>query len=186
VEVTSQTTVFLQRMNAGDAAAAEELLPLIYDELRALAGSYMRGRAAGHTLQPTALVNEAWMRLIGRDGGQTWESRAHFLGVAAKAMRSVLVDHARRKQADKRGGESERAALDEVIESLEVHVPDVLALDEALTQLAQMDPELARIVELKFFGGLTIDELARVIGRSHATIERGWKMARLWLKSELS
>jgi RNA polymerase sigma factor (TIGR02999 family) len=182
---TAEATVFLRRLNAGDARAADELLPLVYAELRSLAANYMdRGRGS-HTLQPTALVHEAFLRMIvGEEVGQ-WQSRAHFLGVAAKAMRSVLVDHARAKHAHKRGGSAERVALDGLVEQLEAQTSDLVSLDDALSELAQVDAELARVVELRFFGGLTIEETANVMETSNSTVERAWRTARLWLRDRL-
>ena len=178
-------TRLLQRMSDGDARAADELLPLVYEELHALAARAMGQRAAGHTLQPTALVNEAWLRLAGpADGG--FANREHFLGVAARAMRSALVDHARRRGSAKRAGGRERVPLEHVLELFEEHSSDLLALDEALTRLAAMDPELGRIVELRFFGGLSVEETAHALVCSESTVVRGWRVARLWLQGELA
>jgi RNA polymerase sigma factor (TIGR02999 family) len=183
---TEPVTRLLQRMSAGDVHAADELLPLIYEELRALAARAMGQRAAGHTLQPTALVNEAWLRLAGPADAVGFANREHFLGVAARAMRSVLVDYARRRGAHKRVAGRERVPLEQVIELLEEHTSDLLALDEALTRLAAMDPELGRIVELRFFGGLSVPETAHTLGCSESTVVRGWRVARLWLQGEFA
>ncbi|MCE9595642.1 MAG: sigma-70 family RNA polymerase sigma factor [Planctomycetes bacterium] len=180
---STDATVFLRRLSAGDPRAADELLPLVYSELRAVAGSYMNRDA--HTLQPTALVHEAFLRMVAAEEVAQWQSRAHFMGVAAKAMRSVLVDHARAKHATKRGGSAERVALDGLVEQLEAQSSDLVAVDDALARLAGVDPELARVVELRFFGGLTIDETARVMETSTATVERAWRTARLWLREQL-
>jgi RNA polymerase sigma factor (TIGR02999 family) len=179
-----EATQLLQRMEEGDAEAAGELLPILYEELRAIAHRYMQGERTGHTLQPTAVVNEAYVRLFeGED--QRWESRAHFVGVAARAMRNVLVDHARARKAQKRGGDHKRQALDCVLAHYEENQLDPLALHEALERLAAMDPELARLVELRFFAGLTIEETAPVLGVSTPTVERRWRVARMWLRKEL-
>jgi RNA polymerase sigma factor (TIGR02999 family) len=182
---TVRATLLLHRMSDGDERAADELLPLVYGELHALAARYMGERAAGHTLQPTALVNEAWLRMIEPESGASFESRAHFFGVAAKAMRSVLVDHARRRGAQKRGGAVERVPLEDIAALFEERASDLLALDESLTRLAAMDAQLGRIVELRFFGGLSVEETALALGVSQPTIVRGWRVARMWLKREL-
>jgi RNA polymerase sigma factor (TIGR02999 family) len=182
---TAKATLLLRRMSGGDDRAAEELMPLVYGELHALAARFMGGHAAGHTLQPTALVNEAWLRLIEPTLGATFENRAHFLGVAARAMRSVLVDHARRRGAQKRGGAHERVPLEDIAALFEERASDLLALDEALTRLSVMDPQLGRIVELRFFGGLSVEETAGILEVSEPTIVRGWRVARMWLKREL-
>ena len=186
-------TTLLEAWGRGDEAALNELFPLVYGELHHLAGRYMRAQPRGHTLQATALVHEAYLRLVDRRSVR-WEGRAHFLAVAARAMRSVLVDHARRRRAAKRGG-AERGgaewrltlgAAGEVAGQEGEADVDVLALDAALTRLAALDPRQARVVELRYFGGLSIEEAARALGVSHATVEREWKTARLWLKRELS
>lgn len=174
-------TRLLGRMAAGDATAADELLPQVYDQLRALADGLMRDQGAQHTLQPTALVNEAWIRLT----GGSYESREHFAAVAARAMRSVLVDHARRRRADKRGGGSARIALDDMADLFESRGPDLLELDDALERLTKVDPELSRLVELRFFAGLSIEDTARTMGSSTASVTRAWRVARLWLAREL-
>ena len=140
---STQVTQLLQRLSSGDERAAHELMPLVYDELRALAAGVLRDDRRRHTLQPTALVHEAYLKLVGAEA-PGWEGHRHFLGVAARAMRSVLVDHARRKHAEKRGGGAERLPLDEVVAAFEERAPDLLALDAALERLAAMDPELGR------------------------------------------
>lgn len=184
-DTTQPVTRLLARLSAGDARAAEELFPLVYGELHALAASLF-GPRAGHTLQPTALVHEVWLKLAGAGPESAeWASRAHFFGVAARAMRSVLVDHARAKQAAKRGGGAERLELDEIAAVFAEEVPDLLALDEALTRLEAMDAELARLVELRFFAGLTIEDAARTLAISVPTAVRAWQVARLWLAREL-
>jgi RNA polymerase sigma factor (TIGR02999 family) len=186
-----QATQLLRRLGAGDAGAGEELLPIVYDELHRIAASLMRGQAPDHTLQATALVHEAYLRLVDEEAQGSFEGRAHFLCVAAKAMRCVLVDHARRRAAGKRDA-GERVSLefaDELID-LEGRVgregPDLVALDEALTRLAALDEELARVVELRFFGGLSVEEAGRVLSVSEASVVRAWRVARMWLKRDLA
>lgn len=176
-------TILLKQMAEGDESAASELFELVYGDLRARAARLMQSEN-GHTLQPTAVVNEAWMKLAG--GGVNWASRGHFLGVAAKAMRSVLVDHARAKKASKRGGGAQRVALDAAVEVFEERAMDLVRLDTALEQLRTVDSKLSQIVELRFFGGLTIPETAEVMQVSTPTVERGWRTARSWLGHELS
>ena len=181
-------TRLLRRSAAGDRAALDELLPLVYDELHALARRHIAREAEGHTLQPTALVNEAYLRLVDqRKAG--WRSRSHFLGLAARAMRRILVDHARRRRAAKRGGGAHRISLDEAVELEPREWPapgvDLIALDAALEGLARLDERQGRIVELRFFGGLSVRETAGVLGISPATVKRDWSMARAWLYREL-
>ena len=179
-------TQLLLEWSDGDKAALDELLPLVYDELHRLAHAYLRRERANHTLQPTALVNEAYMRLVEQQHVR-WQNRAQFFGIAANLMRQILVDHARQRMAAKRGGpDQHRLSLtqaERVINRAEV---DVLALNEALNKLTEFDAQQGRIVELKFFAGLTIEEIVEVLGISHATIEREWKLARAWLRRELS
>lgn len=179
-------TSLLERIAAGDARATDELLPIVYGELRALAASYMKDARSGHTLQPTALVNEAYMRLVGAQGERAFANRGHFLAVAARAMRSVLVDHSRRKRARKRGEAAERIPLEDVSALFEERVPDLLALDTALARLDSYSPEMARIVELRFFGGLSVEQAAEVLDISTPTLTRKWRTARIWLKRELA
>jgi RNA polymerase sigma factor (TIGR02999 family) len=178
-------TQLLVDWGKGDQAALEKLMPLVYDELRRLASNYLRRERATHTLQPTALVNEAYLKLVDQRNAQ-WQNRAHFFGISAQLMRRILVDHARQHQAAKRGGSNQQrlsiTSAERVAKQPEV---DLLALNEALEELTQMDPQQAQIVELKFFGGLSIDETAEVLGISHATVERDWKMARAWLRRQL-
>lgn len=179
-------TQLLVKWGDGDQAALDKLMPLVYGELRRLANNYLRRERANHTLQPTALVNEAYMRLVDQRNAR-WQNRAQFFGVAAQLMRRILVDHARLHQAQKRGGsDQQRLSLtdaDRVVEKPDI---DLLALHEALNELSEVDPQQARIVELKFFGGLSIEETAEVLGIGHATVERDWKMARAWLRIKLS
>ncbi|HEX3232971.1 MAG TPA: sigma-70 family RNA polymerase sigma factor [Gemmatimonadales bacterium] len=181
-------TALLQAWGRGEPAALDELLPLIYEELRRQAARQLRSQPAGHTLQATALVHEVYLRLVGRPDAE-WQSRAHFFGVAARAMRSILVDHARARQAAKRGGQARRLTLgaaDGVADRPPESEVDVLALDEALARLAELDPRQAQVVELRYFAGSTIQETAHVLGLSHATVEREWRTARLWLRRELA
>jgi RNA polymerase sigma-70 factor, ECF subfamily len=169
----------------GDQAALDKLMPLVYAELRRLATNYLRRERMGHTLQPTALVNEAYLKLVGQKNAK-WQNRAQFFAISAQLMRRILVDHARRHQAEKRGGsEQQRLSITSAEELLAQPAIDLLALNEALEELSQMDPQQGRIVELKFFGGLSIDETAEVLGIGHATVEREWKSARAWLRRQL-
>jgi RNA polymerase sigma factor (TIGR02999 family) len=180
-----ELTETLLRARLGDHAALEELVPTVYDEMRRLAASYLRAERPGHTLQATALAHEAYLKLVDQSRVD-WQGRAHFLGIAAQAMRRILADHARRRRAAKRGGDPMRVALELV--DLEnpgnggVAVDD---LDAALEDLARLDPRQARVVELRFFGGLSIEETAEVTGVSPATVKRDWVLARAWLHREL-
>ena len=183
---SEHATRLLQRIGKGDAGAAEELFPLVYAELHRLAASLMREQRRDHTLQPTALLHEAYVKLVDAPAQSSFESRSHFLAVAAKAMRSVLVDHARSRAAEKRGGAHGRITITGVAEVLEHESPDLLELDEALTRLTAMDEPLGRIVELRFFGGLSVEETAQVLGVSEPTVVRGWRVARMWLERELA
>lgn len=178
-------TELLERWSQGDQEALEQLMPLVYDELHRLAGAYLRRERRDHTLQPTALVNEAYLRLIDQRNAR-WHNRAQFFGVAAQLMRRILVDHARARHAEKRGGSQEDLSLSIVRHFGEKPDLDVLALHDVLHRLAEIDPEQSRIVELRFFGGLTIAETAEVLHSSHATVEREWRMARAWLRRELT
>ena len=181
-----EATRLLSRLTSGDAAAAHELLPLLYGQLREIAGRLMGDQRGDHTLQATALVNEAWLKLAGPAQRTDWESRGHFLRVASRAMRSVLVDHARARRSDKRGGpDALRLPLDEALVAAESQVRDLLAFDEALDHLGALDDELAQLVELRFFGGLTHEEIARVLGVSVPTVERRWRTARMLLRKNL-
>jgi RNA polymerase sigma factor (TIGR02999 family) len=176
----SEITLVLQAMGRGDSRASEELLPLVYDELRRHAAARMAREAAGQTLQPTALVHEAWMRLVG-DGDRTWQNRAHFFGAAAEAMRRILIENARRKSRLKHGGDQVRLDLDQL--ELAATTPDekILLIDEALEKLRTQDPEKAQVVVLKFFGGYTNQEVAANLGVTERTIERHWAYAKTWL-----
>lgn len=178
-------TELLVDWSKGDQKALDKLMPLVYSELRRLAGNYLRRERQNHTLQPTALVNEAYLKLIDQRRAK-WQNRAQFYGVAAQLMRRILVDHARAHQADKRGGsDQQRLSITSAGELSEKPDTDILALHEALNELSEMDPQQGRIVELKFFGGLSIEETAEVLGVGHATVERDWKMARAWLRRKL-
>lgn len=182
-ETPSNLTQFLNSARAGDQSAAEELLPLIYRELRGLAGREFRGQNPDNTLQPTDLVHEAFIRLVRSE--TTWENRAHFFGFAATAMRRILVDHARARQAQKRGDGKKALDLDYVAVAFEERSLDLVRLDEALTRLAEKDPMKAKLVELRFFAGLSLPDAAEVLGTSRATAERSWALARAWLKREV-
>jgi len=171
-------TLMLQTLERGDAAGSEDLLPLVYDELRRLAAARMSKEAAGHTLQATALVHEAWLRLTGDGGGNQWQSRAHFFSAAATAMRRILVDHARRKRRLKRGGGEEHLDLAEIEVAESSPDEDMLLIHEALVKLETVNPEQAKIVELKFFGGLTNEEAAESLGISERTVYRQWVCAK--------
>jgi RNA polymerase sigma factor (TIGR02999 family) len=186
VVVMSDVSRLLHALDGGDPHAAEELLPLVYDELRRLAAQKLAHEAPGQTLQPTALVHEAYLRLVGPDGGPPWDGRGHFFAAAAEAMRRILVDNARRKRRPKHGGDRQRVELEEACPVAESPADDLVALDEALTRLGKEDPTKAALVQLRFFGGLTMPEVARVLGISLATAERYWTYARTWLYAELN
>lgn len=181
----SQTTAILHRVRAGEADAAEELLPLVYDELRSVAAHHLRRERANHTLQATALIHEVYLKLI--DGAALdLASRSHFVGIASRSMRQILVDHARRRGALKHGGDRVRVTLVDAVLTGSQNGLDVLDLDEALVRLAALDPRKAQVVELRFFGGLTMQEAAQVLGISPKTVEADWYMARAWLRRELA
>jgi len=178
-------TQLLTKWSKGDQSALDELMPLVYEELRRLASAYLRRERAGHTLQPTALVNEAYLKLVDQKSAR-WQNRAQFYGIAAQLMRRILVDHARVKHAEKRGGADQQRLSITSAQGISTKPNlDVLALNEALDELATLDPQQSRIVELKFFGGLSIEETAEIMGLGHATVERDWKMARAWLRRKL-
>ena len=181
-----EVTRLLRAWSAGDAAALEKLLPLVYDELRRRAGAYLRQERPGHTLQPTALVHEAYLKLVG-GSSIDWKDRAHFFGVAARAMRQVLVDHARARQTAKRGEGQVRVELDAAgAVAAPARSLDLLDLDRALSRLAALDERQSRLVELRLFAGLTIEESAEVLQISHATVSREWKHAEAWLQREIA
>ena len=181
---SSQVTELLVRWRGGDRQALGSLLPLVYDELRRIARHYLQGERPGHTLQSTALVNEAYVRMVAQDFPQ-WQNRAHFFGVAAQLMRQILVDHARSHRASKRGGDVYKVSLDEAGDQPQATDIDIVALDDALKNLAEMDPQQCKVVELKFFAGLSIEDTAEVLGISASTVKRDWITARAWLYREL-
>ena len=188
---TSDVTRLLLRWSEGDASALDRLLPVIYGELRRIASSQLRRERPDHTLAPTALVHELYLRLVDQRRA-TWQHRAQFFGVAAQLMRRILVDHARERQATKRGGSATRVSLEYALEESgaagAAHGSDaleVLSVDEALNRLARLDADQARIVELRFFAGLTVEETAHLLNRSPRTIKREWRLARAWLYREL-
>lgn len=181
---TQEVTQLLAKLSDGDRSALDDLLPLVYDELRRLADRYLRRERSDHTLQATALVNEAYLRLV--DQNVPWQNRAHFFGVAAEMMRRILVDHARSHQAQKRGSGGIKLSLDEAINMSDERATDLISLDDALNALAEFDPQKSRIVELRFFAGLSIEETAKVLGIGTATVIRQWKMAKAWLYHEVS
>jgi RNA polymerase sigma-70 factor (ECF subfamily) len=181
---SDEVTRLLAAVRTGDAQALNRLLPIVYRELRDLAGGYLRDQRSGHTLQPTALVHEAYLRLIKLDQVEA-ATRAQFFRLAAQAMRSILVDHARARRAAKRGHGRQRLPLDDVVTLLETNASDLVALSEALDKLAQIDEDLAWLVELKFFGGLTAAETAEILGVTSRTVEREWRTAKAWLRRQL-
>jgi RNA polymerase sigma factor (TIGR02999 family) len=175
----------LQDWSGGDAAAAERLMPLVYEELRRLARGYLRRERADHTLQPTALVNEAYLKLVDQTR-VSWQNRSHFYGIAAQVMRRILVDHARGHASEKRGGLRHRLSLDEVDVPAEERAAELLAVDGALRKLSEVFPRKVRVVELRFFVGMSVEETAGVLGVSDKTVMREWESAKLWLYSELN
>jgi RNA polymerase sigma factor (TIGR02999 family) len=183
-EPNAAVTRLLVRWTEGDKQALEDLLPLVYDELRRLARRYLQQERPGHTLQSTALVHEAYLRLV--DQNVSWQNRAHFFGIAAQMMRRILVDHARSRSAAKRGDGACRVTLDEGLVAQEQRDLDVVALDDALTNLGKIDPQQGKIVELRFFAGLSIEETSEVLNISPATVKRDWAMAKAWLHREMT
>jgi len=177
-------TRLLQEWSDGDQTALTKLMPLVYDELRRLAHRYMAQERSDHTLQTTALVHEAYLRLVGQKDVQ-WQNRAHFFAVSAQLMRRILVDHARTQHAAKRGGGGLKLSLDEAANVPYEPAAELIALDEALTKLADIDRRKSRIVELRFFGGLTLDEVAEMLSVSSPTVMRQWRVARAWLYREM-
>lgn len=185
MQPSQSVTQLLVRWADGDQKALDKLMPLVYSELRRLAGNYLRRERQNHTLQPTALVNEAYLKLIDQRRAK-WQNRAQFYGVAAQLMRRILVDHARAHQAAKRGGsDQQRLSITSAGDLGEKPDLDLLALHEALEELKAFDQQQERIVELRFFGGLSIRETGEVLNIGHATVERDWKMARAWLRQKL-
>ena len=181
---TRSVTALLTDWSRGDASALDRLVPLVYAELRRIAARQLRGERPNHTLQPTALVNEVYLRLVDQRQVE-WQDRAHFLGVAAQTMRRILVDHARRRDAGKRGDGVPAVSIDDAREIATSGELPLLALDDALARLEALDPGLAKIVELRAFGGLTIDEAAHVLDVSPSTAKRSWRTAKAWLNREL-
>ena len=179
-----EATMLLVRIQEGDSQAANELLPLVYDQLRAMAGAYFQGQRQNHTLQPTALVHEAYLKLIRADSPP--KSRAHFCAVAATAMRQILMNHARAKRTEKRDAKVVNLTVGQLATPSIAPTLDLLALDEALSKLSELGERLARLIELRFFGGLNMQEVAQVLAVSLPTVERDWRRARAWLNRELS
>lgn len=185
MSAAANVTDLLLAWSGGDRGALAALVPLVYEDLRELARRFLQKEREGHTLEPTALVHEAYARLIDQDRVQ-WHGRTHFFAVAAQTMRRVLVDHARKRQAEKRGGPALRVTLDESVRADVRRDVDLIALDAALSSLAALDATHARIVELRYFGGLNIDEVAEELGLSPATVKRHWTLARAWLRREMT
>jgi RNA polymerase sigma-70 factor, ECF subfamily len=181
---THEVTMLLFALTNGEDGAASKLIPVVYDELRRLAGSYMRRERVDHTLQATALVHEAYLKLI-EQRSVNWQSRAHFFGIAAQLMRRILIDHARGHVREKRGGEQQKVSLDEAFVFAEHRADELLAVDDSLNLLAKIDPRQARVVELRFFGGLNVEEAAEVLGVSPKTVKRDWSVAKAWLYADL-
>jgi RNA polymerase sigma factor (TIGR02999 family) len=181
----SAVTLILNRVQQGDPNAASELLPLVYDELRKLAAARMANEAAGHTLQPTALVHEAWLRLTDDHPDTPFANRAHFFAAAAEAMRRILIERARRKAAEKRGGDWQRIDLNKVEFATDADDDTLLLVNEAMDKLTQQDAKAAEIVKLRFFGGLTLEEAGQVLGFTERTAKRHWAFARAWLYDEM-
>jgi RNA polymerase sigma-70 factor, ECF subfamily len=183
-ESSNQVTILLARWNRGEAAAREELVPLVYEELRRVARKCLAAQHHDHTLQSTALVHEAYLRLVGRDSVH-WHNRVHFFAVAARLMRGILVDHARKHAAAKRGGDAVTLVLDEEVALPKKKELNLIALDDALTHLADLDSRQSQIVELRFFTGLSIEDVAGIMEISPSTVKREWATARLWLHNEM-
>ncbi len=182
---SEEITQLLVQWGDGDQASLDKLMPLVYGELRQIAKRYMSRQDPGHTLQTTALIHEAFLKLVNQSEKQ-WQNRAHFFGVAAQAMRAILVDYARSRQYAKRGGGARTVALDEAATVSEERAAELVALDEALEALAQIDPRKSRIVEMRYFGGLSAEETAEVLKVSPNTVLRDWRLAKTWLRRELS
>ena len=180
-----QVTQLLVAWGNGDQAARDQLMPLVYEELHRLAHQYMNKERSGHTLQTSALVNEAYVRLVDQKEVH-WQNRAHFFGIAAQMMRRILVDYARTRHYAKRGGDARQVSLDEAVIVSEERAADVVALDDALKELAEIDPRKSQIVELRFFGGLSIEETSEVLAVSPGTVMRDWTLAKAWLRREIT
>jgi RNA polymerase sigma factor (TIGR02999 family) len=185
ISSVSDVTRILHAARSGDPTAANQLLPLVYEELRKLAAARMANESAGHTLQPTALVHEAWLRLAGKDADVQFANRAHFFAAAAEAMRRILIERARRKSAEKRGRDWQRIDLDKVDVAVDADDDTLLLVNEALEKLAQEDASAAEMAKLRFFGGLTLEEAAQVLGVTKRTADRYWAFARVWLFDEM-
>jgi RNA polymerase sigma-70 factor, ECF subfamily len=181
---SENVTQLLLAWGRGDEAARDELIPLVYETLRSIARHHLRGERAGHSLETAALINEAYLKLV--EQSVSWQSRAHFFGIAARLMRQLLVDYARARQRLKRGRDRRQISLTAATQIAQEQAVNLLALNDALEALAEVDPQRSHIVELRFFGGLTIEETAQVMGISTPSVERGWRAARAWLQTELS
>ena len=185
-DAVGDVTALLGQIRAGNQDVAGQLVPLIYDELRRIAGAQMRRERAGHTLQATALVHEAYMRLAGEQEIQ-WQNRAHFFAIAARVMRQVLLDYARQRRAEKRGGEgAQNVEIDVELLLGANRIEEIVALDEVVTRLSELDPQQGRLVELRFFAGLNVEETAEVMGISESTVKREWRLAKAWLHRALA
>jgi len=184
-ESVGEITLILQRLRSGDPAAEAELIPKVYPELRRRAGRYLRKERSGHTLQATALVHEVYIRLTNNENCE-WQDRAHFFAIASRLMRRILVDHARERRAEKRGGGFPALNIDDGIAIGETQMELAIAIDDCLTRLAKLDPRQAQVVEMRFFGGLTQQEISEALGISERTVKRDWMMARAWLHAELA
>lgn len=182
--VANEATMLLMRAAEGDEQAAKDLLPHVYADLRARAAAYFRGQPANHTLQPTALVHEAYLKLIKLPGAE-WKNRGHFCAVATTAMRQILINHAKRRAAAANARQQRAASTTLIADPTQNTALDLLTLDEALTKLAELDPRQARLVEFRFFGGMTIEEIAEVLGVSKSTVDKEWRRVRAWLRAEL-
>ena len=185
MSASSDPTELLDRAAEGDRVSVDQLLELVYDDFRVMAAGYLRRESADLTLQPTALVHEAFLRLIDQSNVQ-WNGRTHFLAIGAQAMRRVLVDHARHRRREKRGGSRKRISFDEQMFLSREHDEDLLAVDELLAELQEIDPRQAKIVELRFFGGMTSSEVAEYLGISKSTADREWRVVRAWLRQQLT
>lgn len=185
MSLQSQVTILLEKIGEGDGRAIDELLPLVYDQLKAIAGNQLKNERPNHTLNTTALVHEAYLKLVHQDRA-SWENRAHFFAIAAQAMRRVLITYAKGRLAQKRGGGEPIVTFNEEVMSGDVRANELVALDKALNQLNEMSPRQGKIVELRFFGGLTEPEIAKLMKISESTVKREWRVARAWLNRELN
>ena len=183
-QASSDVTRLLGDLNSGNRAALDELLPLVYEELKRIAGKHLRRQHREHTLQTTALVHEAYLKLVNQEDAR-WENRVHFFAVAARVMRHVLIDYARARQSEKRGGEYVKLSLDEAYHLSDEKQAEIIALDDALNQLAAMDEQKAKIVEMRYFAGMSNEEIAAALGIGTATVTRAWRTARAWLQTQI-